>query len=83
MMRHTITISPAALEGEYRVAGAVTLTSREPVKDAARELLARSASERDTLHVTGADCSIADQPLWKLAAEYRPPLRSDMARQAR
>ncbi len=82
MSRYTIIISPVA-DGGYHVAGAVTLTSHEPVIAAARAILALGADDHDTLHVTGADCSIADQPLHLLAADYRPPLRSALARQAR
>ncbi len=71
-MKHTIQILPADEPGRFALVGAVEIEDTDsPI------------NEHDTLHVTGADCSIADQPLWKLAADYRPPRKSDVARQAR
>ena len=84
MMRHTIRIYASAEPGRFAVTGAAQIADSDaPVKDAAKAILAAGASEHDTLRVIGADCSIADMPLWKLAANYRPPLRSALKAQAR
>ena len=81
---HTIQILPADEPGRFAVTGAAQIADSDaPVKDAAKAILAAGADDHDTLHVTGAACSIADMPLHRLAADYRPPLRSALARQAR
>ncbi len=84
MMRHTIRIHASAEEpGRYAVSGAAQIEDTDsPIRDAAAAILALGADDRDTLHVIGP-VSIADMPLHRLAGDYRPPRKSDVARQAR
>lgn len=72
MKTHRIHIS-----GE-RVAGAVALTSHEPVIAAAKALLALGASPSDELSVTCPDVTFIPMTIGKLAAPRKPPRKSDV-----
>ncbi len=82
-MKHTIQILPADKSGRFAVVGAVEIEdTNSPVREASKAILAAGASPSDILSVTG-DVTFVPMPLWKLTGDYRPPRKSDMARQGR
>jgi hypothetical protein len=74
-MRHHIRVSG------NRVSGAVTLTSPEPVKAAATELLARGASPDDVLHVDAGEVNISPMSLASIIKARPTPGRGEMIRE--
>ena len=82
-MKHTIRILQADEPGRFAVTGAVEIEdTNSPVRDAAKAIISSGASPSDVLNVTG-DATFVPMPLWKLTGDYRPPRKSDMARQGR
>ena len=81
-MRHHITISPAAREGHYRVAGAAEIEATDtPIVAAALALHAAGAANSDTIRATGLDVTFVDMTIGSILKPRLKVLRSEIKRQ--
>ena len=62
------------------VSGAVSLTSAQPIIDAAKALLAAGASPDDVLHVDAGEVNIAPMTLASVLRSRPTPGRTEMMR---
>ena len=77
-LQHQIRIAESG--ASYNVTGAVTLTSDEPVKAAARALREAGADEHDIIFVTGPCVTVAPVSIYSILKPREKPRRSDIDR---
>jgi hypothetical protein len=79
MVRHTIRLIPASA-GKYNVdhnGSTIVAESDAPVIAAARSLKASGADERDTIAVTGGDCTFVPQTIAAILKPRPAPWKFD------
>jgi hypothetical protein len=69
--------------GRYACTGDVTLTSAEPIVDAALALREAGHPDSDEIVTTCGDCTVMPATIGRILAPRRLPLRSEVERQQR